>query len=1000
MKQRWYKFLCPLLLLTIVSVQAVLAGNGKVVGKVVSAEGDPSVGANVTIEGTTLGGAADPKGVYFILNVPPGTYRVRASGVGFTPKVVTGVRVSSDQILTVDFSLQAEAVGLAEIVVEAVRPIVDRSRTSTKTTLSGDDFQSLPIRDVAALISTSPSTYKGFLRGGKQFETKTFVDGVDVTDQFYAAAADLTFVTPYLTYNAITRQEQASRSSLINLNLSSVEEADVLTGGVGSDYSSATAGIISYSLREGRTKWTGRADFRISQLGGLQHAGPNLYGDDAVYFSTKATLAASTDANNRAKSTRFTYYPGKYSYGKSPEFNGEIALGGPVSNDFGVYLTGGYFDSHGRLPAEKVKRFNSSVKLNYNISSDIRLNATGALEDRGKLFGWKNRNYMDDFRFFLEGVPQWDGANILGSVKLTHVLSKSTFYEFQASIVNDNTRRGFSDDNNNGIVEIGEKGDFLTFADTAQVNRYTAPTSGSDFSKFFTPTPRNEVGSELGTLLSGATQWKIARPGIFYENFTNQSITLKGDITSQISSNHQLRAGVQARFHDLDRTLRAGYIGGVFSTYKNYVEELWNVKPKEYSLYAQDRMEYAGLIINLGFRLDALDLASSDYANYFAPFADTKDNSNGDVRVPVRGALQTVYIGGKATQIIDPGKNSIAVKYFFSPRLGVSHPISDRAAMYFSFSRQQQSQPFSRLYTNYNDFGNPSLPVIVRTDQNPIQSTNYDLGIQWSFIEDYSLDVNAYYRDIQNYTVIGFTVTPASPWRLYNLITDFGYADSRGVEISLRKNLTPVTDFLSVGGRVSYAYSYIKQSAYTGGNQTSFSTVGGDSARFSGKLPFPDTEFYNTIEVNVSGINSTLTGGYDRAHRVAFNLFLRFPWEINLSSIGTFSSGFYFPLTLGDPRARELGTAPWNKKVDFRLEKAFTFSGLGRIALYVDLVNAFNWTNVLTYYGGPGNPVAQKAWEVDGNPAGGPTINRAITQDGSMIYDIPREVYFGLNITY
>ncbi|MEK7249268.1 MAG: TonB-dependent receptor, partial [Bacteroidota bacterium] len=652
------------------------------------------------------------------------------------------------------------------------------------------------------------------------------------------------------------------------------------------------------------------------------------------------------------------------------------------------------------LPGVHTRRFNSSAKLNYSPSSSVRFTALGLLEDRGRVFGWKNQAYVDDFRFFLEGVPQSDGYNAVGSLKMTHVLTNSTFYEVQASFVSDNSRSGFVDGNGDGIIDFAEKGDYLEWGDTSQVNKFMANAGNAQFNKFFSPTPRNESGSEVGATLSGAANWKIARPGIWYENFYNNTLTLKGDITSRISENHTLQGGIQARINDLDMTRRAGYIGGVFPTYKNYVEEIWRVKPKEYALYAQDKMEYAGLIINLGFRLDALDLASNDFANYFAPFGDVTEPSGGTARVPVRGATKIVYIAGKPTVVVDPTENSIPVKYFFSPRLGVSHPISDRAAMYFSFSRQQQSQPFSRLYTNYNDFGNPSLPVETRVNQNPIQSTNYDLGVQWSFADDYGLDINAYYKDIQHYSRIGMVITPNAPYRLYNLVTDFGYADSRGIELTLRKNITPVVeDFLSIGGRISYAYSYIKQANFTGGNVTSFATSAGDSSANGGQIPFDNFGSYNTIEQNVIGGNTVLQGGYDRPHRVSFNLFLRFPEQITLSSVGTFASGFYYSQTLGDPRARELGQGPWSKRVDLRLEKALNFADHMRVALYVDVSNVFNWTNILAYNS---SQVGQAAWEKFGDPTGGPTINRAITPppDNTLIYDVPREIYFGVNLIY
>jgi len=971
------------MLVTLLAVGVAVAGNGKISGVVQSADGQAVPGANVVIEGTTLGATASPEGKYFILNVPPGTYRVRASGVGFTPKVVAGVIIGSDQIVTLNIAVQSEAVGLAEVVVQAERPAVDKSLTGTRTRISGDDFTTLPVADVRSLVSTSASMYKGFVRGGRVFETKTLVDGIDMTDQYAAWTADIAGgSTPYLTYNGVIRAKQAQNSSLVDLSKVSIEEANLLTGGVGSDYSSATAGIISYNLKEGRGKWTARAEGRMG-ASGYKNLGPDVFNDDSVYFRIRDNYARSTAQADKDKATRFTYSKDKYSYGKTPEFFVDVAAGGSLTDDIGLYITGKWFDSHGFLPNEHTRKLNASVKANYNFSPEMKLAGTFLLEDRGKLFGWKNTTYAEDFRYFLEGVPKWDGANITGSLKWTHVLNPETYYEVQASMMSDNARQGYSDDNNDGKIGLDEMGAYLEWSDTAQVNRYMANLGNAQFDKFFSPTPRNETGSENTVAMSGVTNWKVARPGIFYENFKNSTMTLKADLTSQINEHHQLRGGIQARMHNLDMTRRAAYIGGWFSNFKNYVDEVWNVKPKEYGLYVQDKMEYAGLIINLGLRLDALDIAAGDLNNYFAPFKD-----------------DTTYSGATAVsfQRIQLRGSDAPMKWFFSPRIGVSHPISDNAAMYFSFSRQQQSQPFARIYTNYVDFGNPSLPVIVRANQDPIKSTNYDLGIQWAFLEGYGLDVNTYYKDIESYGNTSFQVTPAAPYKLYIISTDFGYADSRGIEFTLRKNLSPVADFLSISGKVTYAYSYIKRAIGAGSNVNSYATAAGDSATYAGQLPWDNIKYWNTFEQNVTGGNSNLTGGYDRAHRITYNIVLRFPEEITLSSVGTFQSGFYYGLTLGDPRKRELGEAPWNKQVDLRLEKAFTISGVGRLAAYVDVINAFNTMNIISYYSGA--TVGQTAWEKNGDPTGGTTYNRPIGQDGSMIYDVPRQVFVGLTYTF
>jgi len=62
------------------SPNAIAGVTGKITGVVTDSEtGEPLVGANVIIEGTTMGAAADPDGYFSILNVPPDIYDIRAS---------------------------------------------------------------------------------------------------------------------------------------------------------------------------------------------------------------------------------------------------------------------------------------------------------------------------------------------------------------------------------------------------------------------------------------------------------------------------------------------------------------------------------------------------------------------------------------------------------------------------------------------------------------------------------------------------------------------------------------------------------------------------------------------------------------------------------------------------------------------------------------------------------------------------------------------------------
>jgi hypothetical protein len=226
------------------------------------------------------------------------------------------------------------------------------------------------------------------------------------------------------------------------------------------------------------------------------------------------------------------------------------------------------------------------------------------------------------------------------------------------------------------------------------------------------------------------------------------------------------------------------------------------------------------------------------------------------------------------------------------------------------------------------------------------------------------------------------------------------------VEVTLDAQRQSFFDgFLNLSGKASYTYSYIKASALAGLDpkmQTSFSTANGDSARLQGGLPLGDINFYNRIQVDISGGASTFTGGYDRAHRISYQLMFQFPEDILFSSIGTFQSGFFYALSLtADARTigREYAQGPWNKQVDLRLEKGFEFAGV-RLALFVDVINAFGWTNIVGYDNSQTGAILWETSVKAGSPDPTGSAKRPVGSDGSLFYGIPREYYFGARLTF
>ena len=116
-KSGFYIFL---IVLSIIFLPAFLLASSKITGKVVDkSNGDPLPGASVYLVNTSIGVASDLKGNYTINNVPPGSYTLRASYLGYTPKNIV-IKISSGDItLQQNFELEPLAIEGKEVVVTA-----------------------------------------------------------------------------------------------------------------------------------------------------------------------------------------------------------------------------------------------------------------------------------------------------------------------------------------------------------------------------------------------------------------------------------------------------------------------------------------------------------------------------------------------------------------------------------------------------------------------------------------------------------------------------------------------------------------------------------------------------------------------------------------------------------------------------------------------------------------------------------------------------------------
>ena len=799
----------------------VYAQTGKLSGTVSDAEnGDPIPGVTVVIDGTTQGTATDALGRYVILNVRPGTYSIRYSFVGYTTAVVDGVLVTSDRTTTRDVELSTVVVQAGEVVVEAERPVVDQNQTTSRALVTSEEIAFQPVASMEEVISKTSNAYDGYVRGSRRFETKTILEGIDISDAYYPVSGVANGYGGDVYHN--TNKADRYNPSIFQIVPEGIQEVAVNSGATEARYSAGTGGVVTVSLAETRGPIRGSFSARIAPQ--INQPGPDsldFYFDADVYAtesSSVSALALEGDETAQARSPLYTWSPDTYSANEDPEMDIRASLGGSITDKWHFFFTGQWFETHGFLPNEFTKRLGGQLKTTYEFSPSTSLSAVAMLEDRGLWGNWNNRDYREVFRFNLENVAQNDGGSYLGSLKLTHVINENSYFEAQAYRTFVRERYGYPDDDGNGFTDPGEDGDFIDLTDPANIEKYIG-TEG-DHSKMFEDRISDPF-SDTNIFTTTGLRYRL-RGAVPYSEDAIQTLNgFKVDYANQVTFNHFIQFGTELKFREFDYDEVYGVDGLNFTlngTDEPYLPRDWVRNPWSLAFYASDRMEYGGLIINLGARIE---------------FADRDMQEITDVFFPLR--RDTVDVNGRqlARNFFRRG-DDVPVDVFFAPSIGVSHPIGTSAAMYFSFARQQQLPPFHQLYQLYDgNHSNSRFFSYQDPNQEPITSNNFELGVQWEFSPGWGADINAYMRSIENYGQTGFIANNRVPegelalsgQTQYTFRTSFGYGDAQGIELVLRRAPLRVSDDITLGLTASYTFSTIEQAVQTGDNQNTFNSA-------------------------------------------------------------------------------------------------------------------------------------------------------------------------------
>ncbi len=886
------------LLFFMITGSCLFAGQtGKLSGQVTDYEtGETVIGANIIIDGTFLGAAADIDGYYYINNIPPGVYTVTASAVGFRKTKIENVSISIDKTTNLDIELRSEAVELdEEVVVVAQKPLIVKDLTSTAVNVSSKEIELMPVDDVMDVVNLQAGVMDGHFRGGRQNEVAYLIDGIPVTDAYDGGMS-------------------------LEVENNSVRELEVISGTFNAEYGQAMSGIVNIVTKEGSPQ---NFDGSVSA-----YFGNYVSSNDGIYenldqFNTDGVKDIQVSLSGPTKiidnltffaSGRFFddagYYYGRRVY--TPEdFNPFFRI-----SEGGLELvTEEDVESAEFVSMNPWRKYSLNGKLTYSMPS-WKLSYTIFWDD-------SERKYYDHgYRWTPDGIQNHFNDNMVHNVQLSYVPSQSTFTSLKFSA----NRHNF-----NGYLYEDEFDP-----------RYVDPRQGLPTSDYTYRHGGNQVGR--------------------YERYT-QTYIGQWALESQLSKEHKVKIGVEGRFHE------------IFDHYKEIVNltdgqldengfpiftlgyrdphtsgnQSYKKNPYEFNAYIQDKMEYDIMIINAGVRLD-----------YF--------NANSTLPADLRNPLDNPDFPG-AFQTVDA-----EAKVQVSPRLGLSFPISDKGAIYFSYGHFFQIPPFEFLYRNdeyiiaqgqslSSNTGNPNLDA-----QKTIQ---YEIGLQQVIFPNTALNLTVYYRDIRN--LLGMEIINTYEGFKYARFINRDYGNTQGFIVSLDRRFA---NYFSA--KLDYTYQIAE------GNASDPMAVYND----------------NQTDPPVESEKHLVPLDWDQLSTIYFTGTVGEPGNWTVGLIMSYGSGTPYTEDVRSSngvRFENGGRKPTYINADLKADKFFNLFGLDFQA-YLIVFNVFDTRNEIGVYSSTGRATSDLNVKFAGEVNGLNTIDQYIKNPG--MYSTPRQMRLGLRLSF
>lgn len=909
-----------LALVLIVAFVASAGTTGKIAGRVTDEQGNPLVGATVLVLDTSYGAMTDPNGEYFIINLQPGEYNLQARMVGMGSIEAQGIQVISDLTTRRDFSLSTTVEGITVITVTDQRGMILRDVTTSLHVVGRDEIKTMPVSGVQDVVSRQAGTInRGGLhfRGGRAGEQVFMVDGIAQMDPVGNWFTD-------------------------DIPLSAITETSIISGGFGAEYGNAQSGVINIVTREGSSDYTGELMFTGNNWNSLGIGDP--LGWSSLDFDTSAT-------------DETIFVPTGGGPFRESRLNLEGAIGGPepltsyllpamgvqIPGNMRIFASSEWLQIGGGEGGDGYwlngwqEGWTFNGKLTYRINPRTKLNFSGFYQDTDwGGGGWQWIRYeipwidldpesstfgdtLAEGEEIMWGLPTEFRCNHRYSFALTQTMSDATFLEFKLNKYQ--SKRWYRIQDAEGGY-IGEGFSFDDWLDYDQMNRI------QDFDGFYRDGhSRRTWGDRVST-----------------------TYTARTDVTSQVSTQHQLKAGIEAKYFDIyDYSVDTASGGNIYMN-------RYHVFPNSGSAYIQDKMEYRGMIVNAGLRFDYFDPNFDDYpadpTNPVVPGTSPDDPDH----------------------IINP--ISVPVKYHLSPRVGFSHPITERDVLHFTYGHYFQTPRFQLMYYGSEYDLSGAFPLVGNANLEPEETVAYEVGVKHQFDDVTLLDITGFFKDIT-----GLTATEKNFYSAVNSYDHYvngDYGNVRGAELSLMRR---PSNFWSVN--MNYTYMVAKGKASGSGQNYTYLWAGWIIPRTESYLNWDQRHTVNfDFDYRIPRGEGPRLGDYPFLEGFGVHVSWRYGSGYPYSSDG---QGSAMPIINGM-------RYPHTMTTDFVVNRMI-WAGPITFNVFCEVYNLFDRRNI--------NNIADIGWydadlDGDGEPDHDPTGQL----DNMTVYSRHRQIRFGLGLEW